>query len=226
MADLSVSADRSVCSGREWTYSLCHPHSRSTRSLSCGDFIREGNIHIRPNCCFSFPAGLYSTSLGPRDTAVSIHSRAECRHDPSGLLSANPANERTASEPPGECLWFHVIFSNQTSVRNASFLLSAILLFMVWFVLISWCCVYDTYNIPCIITSSREVRCICHAQLVVNVFVSDHSYLSLVSFSLILPLCHAALCLQSVWPWASSYTSPGNVRNAWPPFSHLISFPD
>ncbi len=110
------------------------------------------------------------------------------------------------------------------SVRNASFLLSAILLFMVWFVLISWCCVYDTYNIPCIITSSREVRCICHAQLVVNVFVSDHSYLSLVSFSLILPLCHAALCLQSVWPWASSYTSPGNVRNAWPPFSHLISF--
>lgn len=30
MADLSVSADRSVCSGREWTHSLCHPHSRST----------------------------------------------------------------------------------------------------------------------------------------------------------------------------------------------------
>lgn len=104
MADLSVSADRSVCSGREWTHSLCHPHSHSTRSHSCRDFIREGKTHIHPNCCLSFSAGLYSTSLGPRDSAVSIHTGAECRHDPSGLLIANPANEHTASEPPGECL--------------------------------------------------------------------------------------------------------------------------
>lgn len=105
MADLSVSADRSVCSGREWTHSLCHPHSHSTRSLSCRDFIREGNTQIHPNCCFSSSAGgrSSSTSLGPRDSAVSVHTGAECRHNPSGLLSTNPANERTASEPPGEC---------------------------------------------------------------------------------------------------------------------------
>lgn len=42
--------------------------------------------------------------------------------------------------------------------------------------------------------------------------VGDHSYLSLLFFSLILSLCHATLCLQSVCHWASSYPSPGNVR--------------
>lgn len=40
MADLSVSADRSVCSGREWTHSLCHPHSRSTLTQLWGFYQR------------------------------------------------------------------------------------------------------------------------------------------------------------------------------------------
>jgi len=105
MADLSVSADRSVCSGREWTHSLCHPHSRSTRSLSCGDFIREGNIHIRPNYSFSFPAGLYSTSLGPRDTLQSPYTPGQNAGATPLVYSpqTQPMNTQPQSRPVSAC---------------------------------------------------------------------------------------------------------------------------
>lgn len=94
MADLSVSAHRSVVGGREWIFLLSHPHSL---------MLQRGKGQTS-----SVRGRFYSHRLFPDlssvircEFAVAVSYWPECRHDPTGLLDTNATNERPASEKSG-----------------------------------------------------------------------------------------------------------------------------